>query len=60
MLVSVDGGAVEQTPFRFERLAPGRHVVEARREGYKDIRLEVETRAGQTQRLTLTPERVTP
>jgi len=60
MLVSVDGGAAEQTPFRFERLAPGRHLVEARREGYKDIRLEVETRAGETQRLTLAPERATP
>jgi hypothetical protein len=59
MLVSVDGGPAEQTPFRFERLSPGPHVVVARREGYKDIRLDVDIQAGET-RLTLTPERAAP
>ena len=60
MLVSVDGGAAEQTPFRFDRLAAGTHVVYASREGYKDIRIEVQTRAGEAHRLTLTPERASP
>jgi serine/threonine-protein kinase len=60
MLVSIDGGAAEQTPFRFERLSAGRHVIEARRDGYKDIRREVEIRAGEAQHLALAPERVVP
>jgi hypothetical protein len=57
MLVSVDGGAGEQTPVRFERLPAGRHVVVATREGYEDIHVEVETHAGEPERLTLTPRK---
>jgi serine/threonine-protein kinase len=60
MLVSVDGGTAEQTPFRFDRLAAGPHLVHASRDGYKDIRVEVQLRAGEAHHLTLRPERVAP
>jgi serine/threonine protein kinase len=57
MLVSIDGGSPQQTPFRIEDLASGPHVLVATRAGYRDIRLDVVARAGEAQRLALTPER---
>jgi hypothetical protein len=57
MEVSVDGGPVQQTPCRFERLAAGRHVVRATRAGFRERVVDTDIREGEVTALRLTPER---
>jgi hypothetical protein len=49
--VSLDGGAAQQTPCRFERVPAGRHTLRAWREGQEPQVLEVDVVAGETRQV---------